>query len=170
MSAAQVQVRPAVAADLTAIVALERATASAPHWPQATYEAIVSEQNAAGPRCLFVAEMGDALVGFAVGLMHPAAAGHRGERTAELESVVVAASARRAGIGRALCCAVLDWCRSSGATEVALEVRAASTGAVALYTGLGFTQTGRRPRYYREPDDDALTMCLRLDEPGPGVA
>jgi ribosomal protein S18 acetylase RimI-like enzyme len=82
---------------------------------------------------------------------------------AELESVVVSASARRAGIGRALCRAVFDWFRSQGATEVVLEVRAASAAAIALYAGLGFIPAARRPRYYRDPDDDALLMRLQLE-------
>jgi ribosomal-protein-alanine N-acetyltransferase len=80
---------------------------------------------------------------------------------------MVASSARRAGTGRALCCAVLDWCRSNRATEVVLEVRAGSAGAIALYAGLGFTQAGRRPRYYRDPDEDALILRLPLDRSGP---
>jgi ribosomal protein S18 acetylase RimI-like enzyme len=46
--------------------------------------------------------------------------------------------------------------------EIALEVRAASAGAIALYATLGFTQTGRRPRYYRDPEDDAVVMRLEL--------
>ena len=79
----------------------------------------------------------------------------------------MAPSAQRAGIGRALCCAVLDWCRSNRATEVVLEVRAGSAGAIALYAGLGFTQAGSRPRYYRDPDEDALIMRLRLDRSSP---
>jgi ribosomal-protein-alanine N-acetyltransferase len=62
---------------------------------------------------------------------------------------------------------VLDWCRSNRATEVVLEVRAGSAGAAALYAGLGFTQAGRRPRYYRDPDEDALIMRLPLDRFGP---
>ena len=163
MSTSRVQVRPAVAADLAAIVELERATDSAPHWPEATYEAMLHQQPGAGSRCLFVA-CGNALAGFAVGLMPPVPATHRGERIAELENVVVAAADRRTGIGRALCCAVLDWCRSQGATEIVLEVRATGTGAIALYTGLGFKPAGRRPRYYRDPEDDALLMRLRLDQ------
>lgn len=85
------------------------------------------------------------------------------DRIAELESVVISASARRAGIGGALCRAVLDWSCTQGATEVVLEVRAASSAAVALYAGLGFTLAARRPRYYRDPNDDALRMRLQLE-------
>jgi ribosomal protein S18 acetylase RimI-like enzyme len=92
----------------------------------------------------------------AVGLVHSA------EAVAELESMAVAASARRAGIGGALCAAVLDWCREQGAASVTLEVRAGSTAALALYAALGFSQAGRRPRYYSDPEDDALILRLPL--------
>jgi ribosomal protein S18 acetylase RimI-like enzyme len=150
-------------------------------------------------RCLFVAEKNGSLIGFAVGLLHPATPGPvnlkqtddcssekknchsdpepeqregQGEesphlfvpdRIAELESVVVSDSYRRAGIGRALCRAVLDWSRTQDATEVVLEVRAASSAAIALYAALGFTLAARRPRYYRDPNDDALLMRLQLE-------
>ena len=170
MSASRIELRPAAASDLSAIVALERAADGAPHWPLATYEAILGEQLAAGQRCLIVAEADAALAGFAVGLMHRIPSTDRDDlddRVAELESVVVAPSARRAGVGRALCCAVLDWCRSNRAAEVVLEVRAGSLGAIALYAALGFTQAGRRPRYYRDPDEDALIMRLPLNRSGP---
>ena len=156
------QLRPARPSDLDAILALERATENAPHWPQSAYAAIL--EDAAAPRCLIVAETSDALAGFAVGMIQQSAA--------ELESVVVAANSRRAGLGRALCDAVLDWCGSHGATEIILEVRAASAGAIALYQSLGFVETARRPRYYRDPQDDAILMSRPLrassSEPGRG--
>jgi [ribosomal protein S18]-alanine N-acetyltransferase len=143
--------RSAQPSDLEAIVALERITENAPHWPPSAYAAILDD--AASPRCLIVAEAAGNLAGFAVGLIHP--------DTAELESVVVAANSRHTGIGRALCMAVLDWSLSRHVSEIALEVRASSIGAIALYTSLGFAETGRRPRYYREPEDDAVLMRLR---------
>ncbi|HUD22796.1 MAG TPA: GNAT family N-acetyltransferase [Acidobacteriaceae bacterium] len=164
MTLPQIYLRPAVTSDLDAILALERATDLAPHWPPAAYADILAEPVSALPdnfttqRCLFIAEKNGSLVGFAVSLLHPAAS----NRVAELESVVVSASARRAGIGRALCRAVLDWSRSHGATEVILEVRVNSAAAVALYTTLGFTQVVRRLRYYHGPNDDALLMRLVL--------
>ena len=74
----------------------------------------------------------------------------------------MSASARRAGVGRALCEAVIGWCRKQGATEMELEVRAGGLGAVALYHGLGFAVVGQRRDYYRDPTEDALLMRLRL--------
>ena len=156
----QFHLRSAIAADLDAVLTLERATDLAPHWPPSAYADIL--ESSAPHRCLFVAESNGQLAGFAIGLLHPAAS----QRIAELESVVVAASARRAGIGRALCRAVLDWSRSNGATESILEVRASSAAAIALYASLGFTLAARRPRYYQDPADDALLMRLPLPPNG----
>jgi [ribosomal protein S18]-alanine N-acetyltransferase len=174
--------RRGVPSDLDAILALDRATENAPHWPAAVYAAMLDAPDI-GPasatplhhsdaprRCLLVAEANTSLVAFAVAMVHPSpgetAPPHpqsTPERLAELETVVVATSARRSGIGRALCRALLDWCKSQGATGVVLEVRAASTAAIALYSGLGFKQLGQRPGYYRDPEDNALVMRLHLD-------
>lgn len=162
MSHSQLQIRPAASSDFVAIVALERATQNAPHWPPAAYAAILETPDDSIPhRCLLVALKNETLAGFAVGVIPPANAAEP-TLAAELESVAVAATARRTGIGRTLCTAVIDWCRFQGATEILLEVRATSAPAIALYVGLGFTQTGRRPHYYRNPDEDALVMHLRL--------
>jgi ribosomal-protein-alanine N-acetyltransferase len=167
MTPLPIEVRPAVAADLDAIRALERACLNAPHWPLNVYVSILDgnaehagESTASPRRCLFVAYRDSLLVGFAVGLVHPDAVSQSNASTAELESVVVASAARRAGVGRALCTAVLHWAGERGATEILLEVRASGIAAIALYTSLGFTKIGRRPRYYRDPADDAVLMRL----------
>ncbi|MDR3744966.1 MAG: GNAT family N-acetyltransferase [Acidobacteriaceae bacterium] len=171
MSLASIRLRRAEPSDLAAILALERATENAPHWPPKAYADLLATPDAgslttepATQRCMFVAETPAQsevqsdfqLVGFAVGFILPA------DDVGELESVVVASSQRRAGVGRALCSAVFDWCRAQGATEVMLEVRSSSVAAIALYTSMGFTATGRRPRYYSEPEDDALLLRLPL--------
>jgi ribosomal-protein-alanine N-acetyltransferase len=180
MSCPEFQLRPALAADLDAIVALERATPTASRWSPAVYAAALAsaaEAETAPPqapaprRCLIVAHTGGSLAGFAVGSAPPSprvpAAGlglqPRLSQVAELETVVVATSARRVGIGRALCTAVLVWCRAQGATAVVLEVRADSAGTIALYAALGFILAGRRPHYYRDPEDDALLLRLDLN-------
>jgi ribosomal-protein-alanine N-acetyltransferase len=142
--------------DLAAVVTLERATAKAPHWAEEEYAAAVRGGGDYVRRCLFVAAAQGALIGFAVGKI----VGHM----AELETVAVDLQARRGGIGRVLCGAVIDWSKSEGATAVELEVRAASEGAIGLYGNVGFIATGRRPRYYREPTDDAVLMRLDLLE------
>lgn len=173
--------------DLDAIVALDRATDTAPHWPRSSYAQALpanamSELGAVSSpsRCIFVANTlaenqspgTTLLLGFAVCILEPApapgvsstAAIEQGSitRSAELESIVVASAARRGGIGRRLCTAVLDWCHSHGATAITLEVRAGNAAALALYHRLGFAQVGRRPRYYRLPEEDAIVLQLAL--------
>lgn len=149
------ELRTARSSDLDAVLALEQATDTAPRWPLSAYAAIV--EGAAPNRWMIVAHSREALVGFAVGMVQrdPVNIG-------ELESVAVAATARRAGIGHALCSAVIEWCRCRGATEMVLEVRATSAGPRALYAALGFTETGLRPGYYRNPEDDAIIMIRKL--------
>jgi ribosomal-protein-alanine N-acetyltransferase len=151
-------VRLASTADLEAVIQLERAIAEAPHWAEAEYAAMLVPMPGAIRRCLFVAEGDVGLVGFAVGKV----IGIGLESSADLESVAVSASVRRAGVGRTLCMEVIDWCRAQGAAAIELEVRSASAGAIALYLGLGFVVGGRRPDYYQGPADDAVLMRLEL--------
>jgi ribosomal-protein-alanine N-acetyltransferase len=162
MRAGEFLVRAATGGDLAEVVALEREITEASHWTEAEYAAIVLEGASEGAmrRCFFVAEAeAEArLLGFAVGKVIGSGRGGIGE----LESVVVMEKARRAGVGRALCGSVVDWCRKLGATAVELEVRVGSAGAIALYEGMGFVASGRRGWYYREPAEDALMMRLDL--------
>lgn len=72
----------------------------------------------------------------------------------ELLQVEVQEAYRRRGLARALLSAALEG-------TVFLEVRAGNASAIALYSTLGFTVTGRRKDYYSGPREDALVMELR---------
>jgi len=91
------RVRVAKAADVAGVVALERATAEAPHWREGEYAAMLDadDLDSRVRRCFFVAEAKGRLLGFAVGKV----IGSYGESVAEVESVVVEEAARRSGIG-----------------------------------------------------------------------
>ncbi len=138
--------------DVSAVWTLERATDTAPHWAVGEYRAAVSGGDAGLRRCLFVARGGEELLGFSVGRL-VAEAG-------EIESVAVRFSARRRGVGRALCQGVIAWAWEHGAEAVELEVRAGSVGVRDLYRELGFVEYGRRVGYYSGPADDAVLMRL----------
>lgn len=79
----------------------------------------------------------------------------------EISIVVVASPERRTGIGRALVRAMVEAGRQRGATRAFLEVRAGNAGAIALYQNAGFTETGRRARYYAD-GEDALLLSANL--------
>jgi len=157
----ELRIRAARAEDVAEVFALERKVQEAPHWPLGAYMEMVEARPEAVRRCLLIAERMDkpGLVGFAVGRIVEAG----DEPIAELESVVVAEEARREGIGRALCEAVLDWCRAEGASNVELEVRSLNSSALALYRRLGFVEEGRRKDYYRAPSDDAVLMRVVVE-------
>jgi ribosomal-protein-alanine N-acetyltransferase len=158
MSGAEFRVRTARVADLAGVVEMERGIPEAPHWGETEYAAILNEDGGADiavRRCLMVAEAEGRLLGFAVGKVI-------GFGSGEIESVAVDSAMRRGGVGRALCEAVVDWCRGQEVETVELEVRAGSGGAIGLYEGLGFVVVGRRKAYYRDPVEDALLMKLEL--------
>ncbi len=148
-------IRRASPVDLEAILAIEQACAEAPHWSHSLWLAALSVRAGRGAHSreyLWWKGMED-IVGFAVA--------SRAGTLAELESVVVSPLARRKGIGKALCQLVMDWSRN-GASELELEVRASSDGALALYRSLGFVEQSRRREYYRNPTEDAVLMSVHL--------
>jgi ribosomal-protein-alanine N-acetyltransferase len=148
-------IRRASPNDLDAVLEIAQACAEAPHWSRAQWlAALIPNQNTAPMRAVFAAERNGGILGFAV-------ASRAGE-LAELESVAVSQSARRKGIGKALCREVMDWSRNAGASELELEVRASSDGALKLYRSLGFVEQARRRQYYRNPTEDAVLMAARL--------
>jgi ribosomal-protein-alanine N-acetyltransferase len=77
-----------------------------------------------------------------------------------ITTIAVRPEYRRRGHARALIGAALA--AYPNASHVHLEVRPTNVPALALYESLGFSKTGRRPRYYG--DEDALLMTLALDE------
>jgi [ribosomal protein S18]-alanine N-acetyltransferase len=134
----------------------------APHWPEAAYHSAVDPQSsprrvalvAESPRAVPYLSRNAPRLGFAVaGLLPP---------QAELETIVVAPSVRRQGVARELFSALARELRSAGADRVTLEVRASNRPALALYGALGFAESGRRPRYYVDPVEDAVLMRIAL--------
>ena len=100
------------------------------------------------------ARIGLDLVGFAVL--------RTGPDDGELFAIAVAPGRRRTGVGGRLVRAVADRARERGAARLLLEVRASNEPALALYRREGFTESGRRPGYYRDPREDAVLLELDL--------
>jgi len=70
--------------------------------------------------------------------------------------------ARRKGIGSALLRESLRWAKSFDAQRAFLEVRVSNLAALRFYELNNFQVTGRRPRYYNEPIEDALVLAAPL--------
>jgi ribosomal-protein-alanine N-acetyltransferase len=137
--------------DIDAILGLERASATAAHWSREQYEALFHPDSP--PRLCLVAESS----GLQAFLVAQTAASEW-----ELENIVVASAARRCGLATQLVHGLLEKARRRGAEAVLLEVRASNAAARALYQGCGFVEQGLRPRYYRDPEEDAVICRLNL--------
>ena len=146
MSAAIVRAGESEIKDIRAV---EEASFSRP-WSE---EALRSElQN--GRSALFVAKDGDRIVGWA-GMTWVLDEG-------SVSDIAVLPAFRRQGLGRALTEALIEECRGLSLSCLLLEVRVSNAPAIALYRSLGFTDVGRRPRFYEDPREDALLMRADL--------
>lgn len=144
-------IRPATAADLPAMMLLEKNAATAAHWSIDRYEDLLSasEPNRVA---LVLSEEND-VQGFVIARVV------RDEW--EIENIAVAGTARRRGLGTRLLSELLDIARGRGAKAIFLEVRESNHAARALYEKWAFLESGRRRRYYQEPDEDAI--LYRID-------
>lgn len=152
------QLRVAGPDDLDAIMAIESTTFGTDAWSSA---AMASDLGSAHTYYLvgFHPETPDLVEGYA-GLLAPAGSGD-----ADIQTIAVATSARRMGLGRILMLALIEQARSRRATQIFLEVRADNPGAQQLYLSLGFTEIAVRPHYYQPDGVDAVIMRLAVAEP-----
>ena len=136
------RVRPATAADVDAVAALEAAVFGADAWSRAA----VAEELTGPGRHGLVAVDGDATVwGYLVVLV----AGD----VADLQRVAVAPRLRRQGVASALLAA----CEVGACARMLLEVRADNAAALAFYARHRFAEIARRRRYYAD-GTDAVVM------------
>jgi ribosomal-protein-alanine N-acetyltransferase len=151
------RIRRMTADDIDRVTEIAASLHGAPQWLPASYLAAI-DRDATPPRIALVVEevASGILLGFAVAMVLMP--------ESELETIAVAASGQRRGVGRRLFGALASELSEAGASDVNLEVRSSNSRALAFYEALGFEETGRRPRYYTGPVEDALLLRLRLAE------
>ncbi|MGO9339507.1 MAG: ribosomal protein S18-alanine N-acetyltransferase [Terracidiphilus sp.] len=102
----------------------------------------------------FPIEGRERILGFAIaGLLGP---------EAELETIAIAPQHQRSGLGALLLRALTGELRKDQVTELVLEVRASNRTALGFYRAQGFEESGRRLRYYADPEEDAVLMRMKL--------
>jgi [ribosomal protein S18]-alanine N-acetyltransferase len=148
-------IRAARLEDLSEICDIAQNSATAAHWDDSAYGAILNGQNQR--RTLLVAEENGQIIGFAV------AANICAEW--ELENIVVAEQFRCRGIGAQLLGAVIECARDAGAVEIHAEVRESNPALSGFYKQLGFNEIGRRTKYYANPSEDAILIRLLISRP-----
>ncbi len=143
-------VRPAGFRDLAEVAALERRCYADP-WPPSSFASLPDN-----PAVYFA--VGTRADG---GLLGYVIAWHVLDES-ELANLAVESSARRSGIGAQLLDSALEDARQRASSRVYLEVRESNVSARQLYSSRGFAEIGRRKKYYRSPEEDALILRCEL--------
>lgn len=134
--------------DLPAVVALDQMSFSLP-WPERSFRFELTENSAS--RC-WVAERDGRIAGMLVAWMLV--------DEAHIATIATHPDYRRQGIARELLAHALRSMSEEGAVSSLLEVRESNTAAQAMYRQFGYEASGRRKRYYKDTDEDAILMTL----------
>jgi putative acetyltransferase len=169
LSASRFLIRPADPRDAAELVALAEAVGSEPEgwlisdsrWRSVGEErrylrAVRKHPDAA----VFVAETDDGVVGRLSVARDP----HPASRHVADLGLMVAADARRHGIGFALLAEAASWARRVGVRKLELHVFPYNEPAIRLYERFGFVREGYRTAHYRRGRDyvDAILMAYTV--------
>ncbi|MEX5717231.1 ribosomal protein S18-alanine N-acetyltransferase [Geodermatophilus maliterrae] len=145
-----VRLRPMRLADLDAVLVLEEELFAPDTWTRAMYRDELSRPDT---RHYLVAEDDGTVVGYAGLIAY--------DDEAHVSTIGVARARQGEGIGAELLDALLAEA-DRRSPVVLLEVRADNDLAQGLYRRRGFTEIGRRPRYYQPSGTDAVVMRREL--------
>lgn len=134
--------------DIEQVTAIDRVSFSLP-WPERSFRFELSDNPAS--RC-WVAEVDGKLVGMIVAWLLV--------NEVHVATLATHPDFRRQGIAKRLLSHALRELRIEGAQSSFLEVRASNFAAQEMYRKFGYEESGVRPRYYRDNDEDALLMTL----------
>ncbi|HJR82261.1 MAG TPA: ribosomal protein S18-alanine N-acetyltransferase [Anaerolineales bacterium] len=139
--------------DIPAVIDLDQKSFSLP-WPERSFRFELTDNPAS--RC-WVADLDGKVVGMIVVWLIV--------DEAHVATVATHPEYRRQGIGKRLLAHALRRIMEDGARSSFLEVRESNIAAQELYRKFGYEETGRRRRYYRDNDEDAILMNLESLDP-----
>ena len=139
--------------DLPAVLELDKLSFTLP-WPERSFRFELTANEAS--RC-WVAEVDKHVVGMVVAWLFV--------DEAHIATIATHPDFRRQGIGRKLLSYTLLHAMEEGARSSFLEVRESNNTAQDMYRKFGYVEAGRRKRYYKYNDEDAILMNLEsLDQ------
>ncbi len=135
-------------ADLEQVIAIDQASFSLP-WPARSFHYELTDNPAS--RCWVAETDGRILSMIVIWLIVD---------EAHIATFATHPQFRRQGLGEKLLMYALKSARMEGACRSFLEVRAGNVVAQQMYRKHGFVVDGRRPRYYKDNNEDAILMSL----------
>ncbi len=139
-----------VEADVPAVHEIDLLAFTLP-WPERSFRFEVTSNPVS--RC-WVAEVDGRVAGMAVVWMIV--------DEAHVATIATHPDFRRQGIGGKLLTHLLRSAMGEGAVRSLLEVRASNEAAQSMYRRFGYVEDGRRPRYYKDNNEDAILMSLDM--------
>ena len=136
--------------DIPGVASIGEESPEAASWTSENYETL----DMSGGYLALVAETTGSVSGFVIS--------RRMLDEGEILNLAVRRQDRRKGQGRALLSAALEQLQRGGVSRVYLEVRESNAAAIAFYQKQGFSKSGRRPGYYRDPAEAAILMEKNL--------
>jgi ribosomal-protein-alanine N-acetyltransferase len=143
-----VEIRRMALEDIPAVIELDRLSFSLP-WPERSYHFELTENTASRS---WVAELDQKVVGMLVAWFLV--------DEAHIATIATHPGFRRQGIARNLLKHALRYMSKEGAVTSFLEVRESNTAAQEMYRQFGYEEVGRRKRYYKDTNEDAILMTL----------
>ena len=141
-------IRKMMLEDIQAVVELDQISFSLP-WPERSFRFELTDNPSS--RC-WVAEADGRVVGMVVTWLFV--------DEAHIATIATHPDYRRQGIARKLLTFTLHSAMHEGAQSSFLEVRESNLPAQEMYRKFGYVEVGRRKRYYRDNDEDAILMNL----------
>lgn len=141
-------IRKMTVEDVPAVVDLDQKSFSLP-WPERSFRFELTDNPAS--RC-WVAEVDGSVVAMIVVWLIV--------DEAHVATIATHPDYRRQGIARRLLAHALRHMIQDGARSSFLEVRESNLIAQDMYRKFGYEISGRRRRYYRDNDEDAILMSL----------
>jgi [ribosomal protein S18]-alanine N-acetyltransferase len=140
--------------DVATVTELDRVTEGAAHWTEGDYSRAATPGSGIKG---WVAEVEEKVIAFLI------ARTTFGEM--EILNLAVSGIYRRCGIATKLLAERLGTLEHSSTKVAFLEVRESNAAARSFYAKTGFRETGRRPKYYTYPTEDAVVLRRDFVQP-----
>ena len=134
--------------DIPAVVVLDQLSFTLP-WPERSFRFELTDNPAS--RC-WVVDLDGKIIGMIVVWLLV--------DEAHVATLATHPDYRRQGIAKELLLYALRYMSKEGAVTSFLEVREGNNAALEMYRRFGYEESGRRKRYYKDTDEDAILMTL----------